>query len=134
MVIWKKAANSLCNACLKPQTLQHVVSACSAHLDEGRYTWRYNSVLMILAQYLSSVKKDCSIFADIEGFDNPSVITGMEDTPDVIVLNEAKDHAYVIELRIVFESILSQRTVGESQLVTMNCVDHYVKDSIKLST
>ena len=88
MVIWKKAINSLCNACLKTQTLQHVVSACSVHLDEGRYTWRHNSILTILAHYLSSVKKDYSIFADIEGFDNPSVITGMEDRPDIIVLNE----------------------------------------------
>ena len=40
---------------------------------------------MILAQYLTSVKKDFSIFADIEGFDNPSVITEMEDRPDMTI-------------------------------------------------
>ena len=83
MVKWKKAINSLCVACLNTQTLQHVVSGCNAHLEEeDRYTWRHNSVLMILSQYMTSVKKDFSIF--VEGFDNPSVIPGIEDRPDMI--------------------------------------------------
>ena len=65
MVKWKKAINSLCVACLKTQTLQHVVSGCNAHLEEeDRYTWRHNSVLMILSQYMTSVKKDFSIFVE----------------------------------------------------------------------
>ena len=89
---------------------------------------------MILAQYLSSVKKDYSIFADIEGFDNPSVITGMEDRPDIIVLNEAKDHAYVIELTIGFESNITKNCRRKSNRYNELCRSLYVKNSIKLST
>ena len=61
-------------ACLNPQTLQHVVSTCNVHLEQGRFTWRHNSILKTLAEYLSSIKKNFLIYADIEGFDNPSVI------------------------------------------------------------
>ena len=71
----------LTNMVMWTQTLQDVVPGCNAHVEEGRCTWRHNSVLMILAQYLTSAKKDFSIFADIDEFDNPSVITGMEDKP-----------------------------------------------------
>ena len=61
---------------------------------------------MILSQYMTSVKKDFSIF--VEGFDNPSVTTGIEDRPDMIVSNQTKDHVYVNELTIGFESNITK--------------------------
>jgi hypothetical protein len=79
MLFWNKTSSNLCNACSNVQTLQHVVSSCKTHLDEGRYTWRHNSILKHLVEYLSSVKKDLRFYADVEGFENPSVVTGLED-------------------------------------------------------
>ena len=90
MSLWKKTTNSLCSACLNPK--------CNVHLEQGRFTWRHNSILKTLAEYLSSIKKNSLIYADIEGFDNPSVITGPDDRPDMIVLNNTKDKIYVVEL------------------------------------
>ncbi|CAB4007076.1 Hypothetical predicted protein [Paramuricea clavata] len=83
MVLWKKAQNNLCHFCLNVQTLQHIVSSWKTSLDEGRYTWRHNSVLKHLATYISSVRRDFHVYADISGFDNPSVITGCNDRPDL---------------------------------------------------
>jgi hypothetical protein len=96
--LWKKTTNSLCSACLNPQTLQHVVSSCKVHLEQGRFTWRHSSILKTLAGYLSSIKNNSLIYADIDGFDNPSVITGPDDRPDMLVLNNTKDTICVIEL------------------------------------
>ena len=70
MLLWNKATSNLCHSCSNVQTLQHVVSSCKIHLEQGRYTWRHNSVLKHLAEYLSSVKKDLSVYADVDGFEN----------------------------------------------------------------
>ena len=45
MLLWNKATSNLCYSCSNVQTLQHIVSSCKVHLEQGRYTWRHNSVL-----------------------------------------------------------------------------------------
>ena len=42
------------------------MSSCKIHLEQGRYTWRHNSVLKHLAEYVFSVKKDLSVYADVD--------------------------------------------------------------------
>ncbi|CAB3997967.1 Hypothetical predicted protein [Paramuricea clavata] len=64
MLLWNKTSSKLCKACSNVQTLQHVVPSCKIHLDEGRYTWRHNSILKHLVEYLWSVKKDLRFYAD----------------------------------------------------------------------
>ena len=78
MFLWNKTSSNLCYACSNVQTLQHVVSSCNTYLNEGRYTWRHNSILKHLVEYLSSIKKNLRFYADVEGFENPSVISGTE--------------------------------------------------------
>ena len=48
------------------------------------------------------------IYADIEGFDNPSVITGTDDRPDMVVLNNTKDKICVAELTVGFETNIAK--------------------------
>ena len=108
MSLWKKTTNSLCSACVNPQTLQHVVSTCNVHLEQRRFTWRHNSILKTLAEYLSSIKKNYLIYADIEGFDNPSVITGPDDRPNMIVINNTKDKICVVELTVGFQTNIAK--------------------------
>ena len=76
MVLWKKSENALCKVCYNTQTLQHVVSACKVHLEEGRYTWRHNSVLKIIADYLLSITNNIELYCDITRYMSPSIITG----------------------------------------------------------
>ena len=114
MLFWNKTSSNLCNACSNVQTLQHVVSSCKTHLDEGRYTWRHNSILKHLVEYLSSVKKDLRFYADVEGFENPSVVTGLEDRPDMIIENYTNRAIYVIELTIGFETNITKNCIRKT--------------------
>ena len=111
MVLWKKAQNNLCHFCLNVQTLQHIVSSCKTSLDEGRYTWRHNSVLKHLATYISNVRRDFHVYAGISGFDSPSVITGC-DRPD-LVISDNNQNIYVIELTIGFETNMAKKLFKE---------------------
>ena len=61
---WAVSQSSNCSFCLQSGTLQHVVSICKSYLDEGRYTWRHNSVLLFLASTFSSLKQ-CTVYADL---------------------------------------------------------------------
>ena len=82
MVLWKKSENALCKVCYNTQTLQHVVSACNVHLEEGRYTWIHNSVLKIIADYLLSITNNIELYCDITGYMSPSIISGEQKRPD----------------------------------------------------
>ena len=71
-------------------------------LDDGRYTWRHNSVLLHLANSLSLIK-NTSLFADLPSFPSPSLITGDSLRPDlVLVLNNTS--VYLLELTFGVES------------------------------
>ncbi|CAB3999035.1 reverse transcriptase [Paramuricea clavata] len=114
MVLWKKAQNNLCHFCLNVQTLQHIVSSCKTSLDEGRYTWRHNSVLKHLATYISSVRRNFHVYANISGFDNPSVITGCNDRPG-LVISDNNQNIYVIELTIGFETNMAKNCLRKRE-------------------
>ena len=99
---WSLSNTSACSFCFQSETLQHVVSSCNSYLQDGRYTWRHNSVLLHIARTLSSVVHS-SVFADLPIFPSPSLITGESLRPDlVLVLNNTS--AYVLELTGGFES------------------------------
>ena len=49
LVKWKKAEDPKCPLCQKTQTVEHVLSSCKTALGQGRYTWRHNRVLDVLA-------------------------------------------------------------------------------------
>ena len=53
---WSLFNSSSCSFCLQQETLQHIVSSCKSYLDNGRYTWRHNSVLLAIAKSLSSLQ------------------------------------------------------------------------------
>ena len=74
---------------LSPLYLQHIVSSCKSYLQDGRYTWRHNSVLLHIAKTLSSIASS-SLYADLPIFPSPSLITGDSLRPDlVLMLNNA---------------------------------------------
>ncbi len=53
---WRKRSNSTCELCSHRETLLRTLNNCPTMLKDGRYTWRYNSVLshmFTLAQNLS---------------------------------------------------------------------------------
>ena len=99
---WSLSSTPTCSFCLQSETLQHIVSSCKSYLDDGRYTWRHNSVLSYLAKSMSSIK-NASLYADLPSFPSPSLITGDSLRPDLVfVLNNTT--VYLLELTVGFES------------------------------
>jgi hypothetical protein len=101
---WGLSPTSDCSFCLMPESLLHVVAGCKTYLDQGRFTWRHDSVLHFLAESLQAVN-DSSIYADLPGFKSPSVLTGDSHRPDLL-LSTSKNSLYMLELTVGFESNL----------------------------
>ena len=88
--------------CLGPETLLHVVAGCQTYLE--RFTWRHDSILNFLAQTFQSINA-CQLYADLSGFQSPSIITGDSYRPDILLVTPDKT-LYVVELTVGFETNL----------------------------
>lgn len=98
---WGLTSSSDCSFCLKPESLVHV-AGCSSSLD--RFTWRHDSILQFITNSLPSqyIQK---IYADLPSFPNPSVVTGDDYRPDLLILT--KDNClYILELTVGYETNL----------------------------
>ena len=84
---WRIRPNAKCPLCDNPwPTVQHILNGCPVSLSQGRYTWRHDSALKILAIGL----KEClqpgeRLYADLPGLratDNPpsTILTEILDT------------------------------------------------------
>ena len=82
----------------------HVIAGCKSYLNEGRYTWRHDSVLNFLASSLADLQ-NAKLYVDLPGFINPSVVTGDSLRPDLLLAIEKKC-LYVLELTVGYESNL----------------------------
>ena len=69
---WGKRTNDRCPFCGNIQTLLHVLSGCSVALDQGRYTWRHDSVLLSIAStvrdYVGMAARDLPSLLSCRGF------------------------------------------------------------------
>ena len=101
---WGKAPSPLCSACNKPQTYGHVVAGCLVHLNEKRYNHRHYSVLLNIVKSIKSSEVR-RIYADLEGYISPSIISGEDKRPDIIIVE--RDKVYIVELTIGFETNIS---------------------------
>ena len=57
LATWRLTEESNCVLCGKPANLEHILSACSEFLKDGRYTWRHDKVLAVLADTLERYVK-----------------------------------------------------------------------------
>ena len=99
---WGLTSSSECSFCLHPESLLHVVAGCSSYLD--RFTWRHDSILQFITNNLP-LQHIQKIYADLPSFPNPSVITGDDHRPDLLILT--KDNClYILELTVGYETNL----------------------------
>ena len=105
LVKWGLSSSADCSFCCCPESLLHVISGCKTYLDEGRFTWRHNSVLNFIASSLLNVERS-QLYVDLPGFVSPSVITGDQLRPDLLLAIEDKV-LYILELTVGFETNLS---------------------------
>ena len=113
---WSISQSSACSFCLQSETLQHVVSSCNWYLENGRYTWRHNSVLLFLANTFSSLNQ-LSVYADLPTFMSPSLITGDSLRPDLLLLTGNKV-LYILELTLGFETNIQANSVRKANKYT----------------
>ena len=101
---WGVSTTSECAFCLSPESLLHIVAGCKTYLNEGRFTWRHDSVLNLIASTLKSLNYS-NLYVDLPGYLSPSVITGDTLRPDLVLTIENKCF-FILELTIGFESNL----------------------------
>ena len=92
--------------CDEIQTLGYIVEGCKTALDKKRHNWRHDST--VLSNFIKTAK-NMKIHCDIEGYINPSVITGAENCPDLILIQN-KSTIFVIELTVGFETNIDLNT------------------------
>ena len=102
---WKKSVDSACGLCkTNTQTQLHILNNCQSSVISGRYTWRHNSVLTTLCNYLTQLP-EFTLFADIPGYQNPSIFF-KRYRPDIVIINCRK--MIILELTICFETNLEK--------------------------
>ena len=64
LTLWNLSNTSDCSLCLQPESLLHVIAGCKSYLNEGGFTWRYDSALNVLASSLQCLNH-CTFNADL---------------------------------------------------------------------
>ena len=130
LVKWGLSSSADCSSCSCPETLLHVVSGCKTYLDEGRFTWRHNSVLNFIASSLLDVERS-KLYVDLPGFISPSVVTGDQFRPDLLLSIENRI-LYILELTVGFETNLQVNSDRKHQkYLTLIADQENVYDSVK---
>ena len=110
---WGKRATDACKVCRGTgrQTLHHLLSSCSASLEQGRYTFRHDSVLRTISDFLrGKLEIGCEMFSDLAGRGSrgsgtvPLDIIPTTQRPDIVVLNRADRRIIIFELTVPWDS------------------------------
>ena len=102
---WGKRTNDRCPFCGNIETLLHILSNCSTSLDQGRYTWRHDSVLTSIITLIRPQLYDGMVlYSDMAGYQAPHggtipphiLVTNLR--PDIFIVDENARIAIVFEL------------------------------------
>jgi hypothetical protein len=99
-----------CDICKNKGDLQHILNWCQIALDQGRFTWRHNSVLSHLIKELLKTKpENLLIYADLPGYDfnggtiPPDILT-TTSRPDIVFVERETKEIKLFELTCSFEN------------------------------
>ena len=102
---WGKRVNDRCPFCGNTQTLLHVLSHCQVALNQGRFTWRHNSVLANLIRLIRpNLAQGMELFSDLPGLlapgggSIPPHVLVTTQRPDIFIFNESTREAIILEL------------------------------------
>ena len=116
LVRWGKMISDKCKKCNNKETLHHVLNACSIALDEGRYTWRHDNILLYLVETiqkgLNDLDESVKISTDLNitpwgktGISTiPIQCTQTTLIPDICVYWQDTKKLTLIELSVPFET------------------------------
>ena len=107
MLKWGRVESAKCLFCNNIQTLGHIIGGCNLFLEEGRYNFRHDSILLNILKLIQP-KENRSIYGDVPGYQNPSIITGVDYRPDIIITESR--NIKVLELTVGFETNMQKNT------------------------
>ena len=108
--LWGKISNDKC-FCGQKQTLNHILNCCNMSLNQGRFTYRHDSILNYIHKCLDSSKFTCYI--DLVGHQTqdggtipPEVmVTTMK--PDLVIIDKQRKIMEIFELTVPGETRIS---------------------------
>jgi hypothetical protein len=106
---WGKRVVSKCPLCSNHGTLEHILNFCSTSLNQGRFTWRHNTVLNHITNIIIQNKPDnLEVYSDISGLDTnggtiPPDVLVTQSRPDLVLLDRDSKTIYLMELTCSFE-------------------------------
>ena len=107
---WGKKKLANCGLCGNHCTLLHILNYCKTSLDQGRFDWRHDSIVKLLASTLLEGKPaSLDLYADIQGYKTnggtiPANILCTLERPDLVLVDTGKKHIILLELTCSFES------------------------------
>ena len=119
----------------RKQTLNHILSYCSVALEQGRYTWRHNSVLRTIHNFIfPNLKENYEMFTDLDGLGAgnggtipPDVlVTGQR--PDLFLVSRRLRKVILFELTVPWDAnVVSSHVRKYASLVNDLSVDYSVE-------
>ena len=138
-------------------TTKHILSCCKTALNQGRYTWRHDRALQIIAEFIKHHRADASIHCDLPGLratDNlastiPPEILPTTAWPDITIvttgritmveltvpwnsedsLASAKRHKSSKEnYQLLLSDLFSQNIRAELITLEIGCLGHHTND------
>jgi len=120
---WKIQTSSSCHLCgCQRPTSAHILNGCPIALQQGRYTYRHDQVLLSLLVDIGEYCDDANIFADLDNYRTgntplanipPSILTTSYQ-PEIIIFNAERCDIRLLELTCLW-SIYKQ--LGNESLV-----------------
>ena len=108
LVRWGKRKMGSCPLCsYQNATLAHITNVCPVSLQQGRFTWRHDSVLQHVTKTVKSFStENTEIFADLEGWRiNGGTISadilvsnGKGSKPDLVIVKRQTKEISMLEL------------------------------------
>ena len=107
---WGKRVSDRCGFCGNIQTLAHILSNCTVALEQGRLTWRHDSVLNTIVTFINrKLRPGFVLYSDLRGFQSPNggvipphvLVTPLR--PDIFLINEGSREIVLFELTCPFE-------------------------------
>ena len=112
---WSVKQVSRCALCGGHETLLHSLNWCKTALDQGRFTWRHDSILLYihtslldhgLDQHIWSIYTDLYNLGVRGGGTIPDVLTRYEvkQRPDLVLVDYVEKSCVIFELTVPFET------------------------------
>ena len=106
--LWNKTFLDKCGLCGNRESTHHCLSNCKVFLNQKQYTWRHDSLIKYIVDFLDISK--VSVFSDIPGFQTtnggslPADMAVTTLKPDVVLLDHKEKIIHLFGLTVNWES------------------------------